>query len=116
MDVLTKEAGPFPLTPGTPGPFYLANTLILQNKFKQVGFENVKIDILNFNFRWGSAEAHTNFNQAINAPAKTMASNQQPERQKEIWNAVTEAARRYADEGTGSVNLQNEVICVPGQR
>jgi hypothetical protein len=74
------------------------------------------MDILNFNFRWDSAEAYTSFNQTINAPAKTMVSNQQPGRQKEIWNAVTEAARSYANESTAAVNLQNEVLCVSAQR
>jgi hypothetical protein len=35
---------------------------------------------------------------------------QTPKRKEEVWNAVTEAVKKYVD-NTGSVKLYNEVIC-----
>ena len=67
------------------------------------------------NFKFASAEEFTSFHQAINAPIKMMISGQSAARQQEIWNAITDAARKYAD-STRAVNLQNEVIYVAARR
>jgi cyclopropane fatty-acyl-phospholipid synthase-like methyltransferase len=111
-----KEVAASPPPPGTPGPFTLADTDMLQAKFKQAGFSDVKIEIGNMDFKAASAEEFTKFHQAINAPIKLMISKQSPQRQTEIWNAITEAVRRYADAKTGAVTLQNEVIYVAAKR
>jgi len=110
-----KEVAASPPPPGTPGPFTLADTNMLQDKFKQAGFRDVTVHIDNMNFKADSAEQFTSFHQSINAPIKMMISSQGIERQSEIWNAITEAARKYAD-GTGAVTLQNEVIYIVARR
>ena len=108
---MKEVAAPPPPPPGTPGPFNLADTNILQDKFKQAGFQDVTVHIGNMDFKGASAEEFTSFHQSINAPIKMMIASQTPQRQSEIWNAITEAARKYAD-STGAVTLQNEVIYI----
>jgi hypothetical protein len=44
-----------------------------------------------------------------------MLADQSQERKEEVWKAVTEAVRRYAY-NTGSVKLDNEVICISGTK
>jgi ubiquinone/menaquinone biosynthesis C-methylase UbiE len=44
------------------------------------------------------------------------AGNQPQERREEILKAVTESARKYAANDTGSVRLSNEAICVVGTK
>lgn len=109
-----KEVAASP-PPGTPSPFSLADTTMLQEKFKQAGFRDVTVHIGNMNFKADSAEQFTSFHQSINAPVKMMISSQGLQRQSEIWNAITEAARKHAD-GTGAVTLQNEVIYITARR
>jgi len=109
-----REVAASPPPPGTPGPFTLADTNMLQEKFRQAGFRDVTIHVENMNFKAGSAEQFAAFHQAINAPIKIMIASQTPERQSEIWTAITEAARKHADQ-TGAVTLQNEVIYIAAQ-
>ena len=109
-----KEVAASPPPPGTPSPFNLADTNMLENKFRQAGFHDVTVHIDNMNFKAASAEQFTSLHQAINAPIKMMISSQTPQRQSEIWNAITDAARKHAD-ATGAVTLQNEVIYIAAQ-
>lgn len=44
-----------------------------------------------------------------------MLANEAQERKEEIWKAVTETVSKYAD-NTGSVKLDNEVICISGTK
>jgi ubiquinone/menaquinone biosynthesis C-methylase UbiE len=106
-----KEVAASPPPPGTPGPFNLADTNMLQDKFRQAGFQDVTVHIGNMDFKAASAEEFTSFHQSINAPIKMMIASQTPQRQSEIWNAITEAARKHAD-STGAVTLHNEVIYI----
>jgi ubiquinone/menaquinone biosynthesis C-methylase UbiE len=111
-----KELGIPPPAPGTPGPFSLADKNVLQEKFRQAGYQNVKIETGNTSFRLSSPEDYTAFNRAIAAPLKAMMAKESPARQEEIWNAVTAAARKHADPATGSVHLVSEVIYVSAQK
>lgn len=44
-----------------------------------------------------------------------MLANQIQERKEEIWKVVTEEARRqYTEKDTGSLKMDNDVICVVG--
>jgi enediyne biosynthesis protein CalE5 len=110
-----KEVAASPPPPGTPGPFNLADTNMLQDKFRQAGFQDVTVHIENMEFKAASAEEFTSFHQSINAPIKMMIASQTPQRQSEIWNAITEATRKYAD-SNGAVTLHNEVIYILARR
>ena len=70
---------------------------------------------MNVIFTYSSSEDYTHFHKAILAPAHTLLADQTQERKEEVWNAVTEAVKKYAD-NTGSVKLYNEVICFSGTK
>ena len=65
---------------------------------------------MNVIFTYDSPEEYTRFHQAILAPAHALIADQSTKRKEEIWNAVTAAVKKYADD-KGSVKLHNEVIC-----
>ena len=111
-----KEAGVPPPAPGTPGPFSLADTNVLRERFEQAGFQEISIESGNMNARFPSPEEFTRFHQAATGPARMMMAGLPAARQQEIWNAITEAARKHADPATGVVSLDNEVIYVSARR
>lgn len=111
-----KELGVSPPAPGTPGPFSLADKNVLQEKFSQAGYQDIKIEAGKTSFRLTSPEDYTAFNRAIAAPLKSMMAKESPARQEEIWNAVTAAARKQADPATGSLHLVSEVIYVSAKK
>ena len=100
---------------GSPGPFKLADTVTLENSFIEAGFRNIKIETVNLRFRFNSANDFVNFHRAINAPVHGMLKNQPIERQEEVWKGISDAAKAYCG-NTGIMSLDNEVICVSGQR
>jgi enediyne biosynthesis protein CalE5 len=100
---------------GSLGPFKLADTVTLENSFIEAGFRNIKIETVNLRFRFNSANDFVNFHRAINAPIHGMLKNQPIERQEEVWKGIADAAKAYCD-NTGIMSLDNEVICVSGQR
>jgi SAM-dependent methyltransferase len=116
FDTVMKEIGALPPPPGTPGPFSLADVNLLRDKFKQAGYQEINVESHKMNFKLSSPEEFAAFNRAIAAPLKAMIAGQPAARQEEIWNAVTEAARKHADPRTGALNLMNEVIYVAAKR
>lgn len=51
--------------------------------------------------------------QAIAAPVIAMLANETRSRRDEIWNKVTEAAKKYSDD-SGHVKFNNDCICIVG--
>jgi hypothetical protein len=49
-------------------------------------------------------------------PIKLMMSKQPPQRQSEIWNAITDAVRKHQDAKSGAATLQNKVIYITAKR
>jgi hypothetical protein len=45
-----------------------------------------------------------------------MLGSQTKERKEEILKAVTEAAKKYADDNTGTVKFENEAILIVGKK
>jgi hypothetical protein len=78
------------------------------------GFKDVNTECLNAIFEFNSAEDYTLF-QAIAAPVIATLANETKSRQDEIWNKVTDAAKKYSDE-SGNVKLNSETICVVGRK
>ena len=114
--VVMNEIGASPPPPGTPGPFSLADTSLLRDKFSQAGYQGINIESHNMNFKFSSPEEFTAFCRATAAPIKAMIAGQPAARQEEIWDAVTEAARKHADPGTGALDFVNEVIYMAAKR
>src|SRR5918999_481074 len=88
----------------------------LRNSLIESGFNDVTIERMDVSFNFDSAEVYTSFVYETAAPVQAMLANQPHERREEILKAITESARKYAENDTGSVSLSNEAICVVGTR
>jgi len=114
MSTVRKQINAPAPSPGTPGPFALADIEALKHSFAQAGFKDVHADTLNITFSFDSPDRFTKFHQQIAAPIQAMLANQTEERKNQVWNSVTEAVWSYAD-SHGRVNLDNEVIVIAGK-
>jgi ubiquinone/menaquinone biosynthesis C-methylase UbiE len=97
ISTVRKQINAPPPPPGTLGPFSLADHEALKHSLVQAGFKDVRVEIFPITFDFDSAETYTRFQQAVTAPIQAMLANQTEEKQKQAWNAVTEAISRYAD-------------------
>jgi tRNA(Ser,Leu) C12 N-acetylase TAN1 len=50
------------------------------------------------------------------APVQGMLANQPQQRREEILKAITESARKYAENDTLAVRMSNEAVCVVGTK
>ena len=117
MDTVRNELN-IPSSPSreTPGPYSLTDENILKNSFISCGFKDLNIERINVSFEFDSAEEYTNFTKDIAAPVLAMLSDQTLDRKVQIWKAVTEAAKKYVKNNTDSIVLDNEAICIVGQK
>jgi len=112
ISVVRQETHAPAPAPGTPGPFGLADETLLRNTFIQAGFKDVYVEHLNAVFEFNSAEDFTQYQQAIAAPVIAMLANETKSRQDEIWNKVTETARKKYSDENGRVKFTNDCICI----
>lgn len=103
-----------PPSPDMP-PFHLSDPLALQNALIKAGFQDVKTENMIITLRFDSPDSFSNYHKAISAPLHALLAGQTAEKQNEIWQAVTEAAKPYTN-SKGEVILDNEVICCVGTR
>ena len=115
MGTVLRETQKPPPPSGIPGPFSLADQKITEAALSETGFKDIAVERMNVIFTYSSPEDYTHFHQAILAPAHALLADQSQERKTEVWNAVTEAVKKYAD-NTGSIKLDNEVICFSGTK
>src|SRR5918995_1068335 len=113
LTVLKKLNLP-PPSPDTP-PFHLSDPLVLQNALIKAGFQDVKTENMIVTMRLDSLDSFTNCHKAISAPINALLAGQTAEKQNEIWQAITEAAKSHTN-SKGEVVLDNEVICCVGTR
>jgi SAM-dependent methyltransferase len=113
LTVLKKLNLPAPSL-NTP-PFHLSDPLALQNALMKAGFQDVKTENMVMTMRLDSPDSFTNFHKAISAPIHELLSRQPLEKQNEIWQEVTEAARLHTN-SKGEVILDNQVVCCVGTR
>jgi SAM-dependent methyltransferase len=115
--VLKETKGQLPSPPANgPGPFSLSDENLLKDSFVKAGFEDVTNEREDMMFNFDSADDYTNFVCETASPIQAILSNQPQERRQEILRAVTEAASRYVDKSSGSVNVSNEAICIIGRK
>lgn len=114
LNTVMKETNSPPPPEGTPGPFSLSNENILKGSFLKSGFKGITIERINVSFDFDSAEAYTSFAYETAGPLHAMLANETKERREQILEAVTESARKYADNSTGNVKFSNEAICIVG--
>jgi ubiquinone/menaquinone biosynthesis C-methylase UbiE len=111
FEIVLKETNTPPPPPGTPGPFSLADTNLLRERFEQAGFREVKIESGTVNFRLPSAEDFVDFVKSTAAPLTAMMSGLTDARQQEIWSKVKDGSKQFTD-ASGRINFTNEVIYV----
>jgi enediyne biosynthesis protein CalE5 len=117
MDTVRKVLNiPSPSSSITPGPYSLADETILKNSFIRCGFKDIEIERINVTFEFDTAEEYTNFTKDIAAPVLAMLADQTSDRKELIWKAVTEAATEYVKNNTDSIVLDNEAICIVGEK
>jgi ubiquinone/menaquinone biosynthesis C-methylase UbiE len=96
-------------------PFHLSDPLALQNALIKAEFRDVKTENMTVTLRVDSPDSFTNYHKAVSAPIHALLAGQTAEKQNEVWQAVTEAARSHTN-SKGEVVLDNEVICCAGTR
>jgi len=100
-----------PLAPDAPHPLRLADPTPVERALDSAGFREIQAEPINVTVQWPSAEAFTEQRRAMSAPFRALLTRQTPELQQRILDAVTTAARRYAD-SSGAVQMNNEAICI----
>lgn len=110
-----KETHTSPPPAGAPGPYRLSDESMLRKYFVNTGFKDVAIERMNVTFDFGSSEAYASFVHETAGPLQEMLSNESPERRQKILKAVSESARKFAD-NTGTVKFSNDAICIIGNK
>jgi ubiquinone/menaquinone biosynthesis C-methylase UbiE len=113
--VMREELTLPPSPPGTPGIFALADPNLLEQKFAEAGFVAPHIEPLTVRIEWQSAEAYTRFLQDVSRDLVALVADQPTERQREVWQAVCEAARKHTT-ADGTLRMDNACICIVGQQ
>jgi ubiquinone/menaquinone biosynthesis C-methylase UbiE len=116
LNTVLKEINSPPPPAGIPGPFSLSDENILKDSFIKAGFKDVTIERMHVSFDFDSAEVYASYVYETVGPLQAMLANRTSEKRKEILKAVTQSARKYADDNTGTVRLSNEAICVVGEK
>ena len=100
---------------GTPGVFSLAALGKLEQAFEQAGFADVRSKRINLTFEWDSADECTSWVKDTIPPVTSLMDQQPPAKQKEIWQAIKEAAKEFTTEDNRIRIGGNETIVVVGQ-
>lgn len=115
MNTIMKETQTSSPPAGSPGPYSLSDESMLRNYFVNTGFKDVTIERMNVTFDFGSSEAYSSFVHETAGPLQEMLSNESPERRQKILEAVSESARKFAD-NIGTVKFSNDAICIIGNK
>jgi ubiquinone/menaquinone biosynthesis C-methylase UbiE len=115
MNTVMKETRTSPPPAGVPGPFSLSDENLLRNYFVNSGFKDVTIERIDVTFDFGSSKEYASFVLETAGPLQEMLSNESSERRQKILEAVSESARKFAD-NTGTVKFSNDAICIIGKK
>jgi len=119
LNIVMHELNVPPPPIGAPGPFALSDISILQNALSNTGFTDIKYERLNVTFEFPRVEDYINYTKDIGSTIKIMLNKESVERQKEVWDAVTEQVRNNYAAVIGNnqpVRIDNECICVTAKR
>ncbi|MDO8434096.1 MAG: methyltransferase domain-containing protein [Candidatus Binatus sp.] len=97
--------------PDAPSPVKLADTRPLEKALASAGFKDIRVEPINVRFEFDSPEAFTAQRRAMSMPFRMMLEKQTPELQRKILEAMSNAARKFAD-SSGKVTMDNQAICV----
>lgn len=111
FEIIMKETGSPPPPPEAPGPFSLADTNLLKERFRQAGFQDIAIESGKVSFKLPSPKGYVDFVRSTAAPLTAMMAALPATRQEEIWNKVLDASKKFAG-ADGKPSFANEVIYV----
>jgi ubiquinone/menaquinone biosynthesis C-methylase UbiE len=116
MNIVMKETNSKAPPPGTPGPFSLSDEDSLKTSFTTAGFKDPAVERMGVTFDFDSASDYTTFiSETVNPLPKLLAS-QTLKRRREILEAITESAKKYADNKTENVSFKNDAILIVGKK
>lgn len=104
-----------PPNEGAGTPFSLSNVDAARVVFEAAGFREVRGEWLTVTYTFKSVEEFTQFRRERSKPLEDRIAHFPSERREAAWQAVTEAARQFADEN-GVVKMENRTYCISGQR
>lgn len=104
-----------PPPPGMPGVFRLADANYVQQLLTQAGFTQVHIEPLTLTVEFASIEEYVQFQREIVPQFNMLLARYPVERQVEVLQAITEAARQFTTP-SGVYHSENEVLLVVGRR
>jgi hypothetical protein len=119
LNIVMRELQIPPPLPGTPGPFALADTGILQGALSNTGFTSIHSERLNVTYEFATVEDYINYTKAVATTIKGILSKEPLKRQEEVWGIVTEQVRSNYTIGhtdNQSVRMDNECICVAAKK
>ena len=102
-----------PPPPGTPGPLSRPTPEALGGLLEGGGFSDVEVERADVAFEWESPEEFTTFIKEIAPPISAMINPHPPDVQEQTWQAITDATRDAA--GDGTVRLENVVLMAAGR-
>ena len=103
-----------PPPPGRPGPLSRPTPAAIGGLLEGGGFSDVEVDELEVTFDYDSAEEFTRSVQELVPPMTNLLKPHPPERQHQVWQAVTDAARAHVSED-GSLRMTNLVLVAAGK-
>lgn len=115
LQVASQQLQIPPPPPVPPNLFSLSAPGLLEQKFRDAGFNEVRGESMIVDFNFATPKDYTRFQYAIAAPLRAIVAKASLEQQSQIEQAITEAVRRYLTPD-GSVKIPAELICVVGHR
>jgi SAM-dependent methyltransferase len=102
-----------PPPPGTPGPLSRPTPEAIGGLLEGGGFSEVETDEMELTMEWESPEDFARFVKEIAPPVTALLQPHPQEVQEETWAAITEAARKHADDD-GRLRLSNLALVAAG--
>ncbi len=100
---------------GAGTPFALCDVGSALATFEAAGFRGVNGEWLTVTYTFESAEEFTQFRRERSKPLEDRIAHFPSDRREAAWQAVTEAARQFADTN-GVVRMENRTYCISAQR
>lgn len=115
MKVLRQMFDVPPPPPGTPSPFSLADTSILEQALSEAGFDQVSSKHQTVVFEFPSFDTYRNFIEEVSPAVQEVLDGLPAERKAEAWQAIAETLDEYV-EADGRLQIPNGTFCVVAQR
>jgi SAM-dependent methyltransferase len=103
-----------PPPPGTPGPLSRPTPEAIGGLLQGGGFSEVKVEEMDLDFDWASADEFSTYVREVIAPITKMIESQPEDVQPKAWQAITDDIRGEAGDD-GTIRLPNRVLVAAGQ-